>query len=198
MVMAKVMATVGKQLTRKMPIMIDARQYTEAETLKNGLTVCVRASHPDDLGRVLEAFRLLDSNSVYLRFFGPKKEFSADEIERFCSADMRSQVILLCTIMQGAKEIVIASGTYVEVSQGVAEVAFIVEEDYHRLGIAGLLLKHLGKIALSNGFTTFTAEVLPHNSAMLAVFKRCGWPMSCKTFDGTVHLTLELDQLSAG
>jgi RimJ/RimL family protein N-acetyltransferase len=181
-----------------MSVMIDDRQYTQAETLKNGLTICVRTSHPDDLGRVLEAFRLLDANSVYLRFFGPKKEFSVDEIKRFCSADMRRQVILLCTVIQDAKEIVIASGMYVEVSEGVAEVAFIVEEDYHRLGIAGLLLKHLGKIAVSNGFTSFTAEVLPHNSAMLAVFKRCGWPMSCKTFDGTVHLTLALDKVSAG
>jgi GNAT superfamily N-acetyltransferase len=172
--------------------MIDARQYAETESLRNGLNICVRASRPDDVERVIEAFNLLEPESIYLRFFGPKKGFSPADIQRFCEADFQSRVILLCTLMQGDREIVIASGTYARVGEDAAEVAFIVEEDYHRLGIAGRLLKHLGRIAVAAGVKTFLAEVLPHNNAMLGVFKRCGWPMTSETSDGTVHLSLTL------
>ena len=178
--------------------MIDARQYAATETLRNGLSVCFRASRPDDVERIVTAFHELDPESVYLRFFGPKKEISSAEIQRFRDADFINRVIVLCTTLRDGKEIVIASGTYVRVNENEAEVAFIVEEDFHRLGIAGRLMKHLGRIAQAAGLKIFVAEVLPHNSAMLNVFGRCGWPMSAKTADGTVHVTLDLSAGQSG
>ena len=172
--------------------MINASQYAETDTLRNGLSVCFRASRPDDVERIVAAFRELDPDSVYLRFFGPKKEISPAEIKRFQETDFINRVILLCTTVRDDQEIVIASGTYAVDGNFAAEVAFIVEEDFHRLGIAGRLMKHLGKIAVAAGISTFTAEVLPRNAAMLNVFERCGWPMTTKTSDGTVHITLDL------
>lgn len=172
--------------------MIDARQYCATETLRTGLDICVRAAHPDDAGLLIEAFHKLAPESIYLRFFGPKKEISPSDIQRFQHADFVSRVVLICTIQEDGREVAIASGTYVRVGEDAAEVAFIVEEDYHRLGIARRLLTHLGKIAANAGIKTFLAEVLPHNGAMLGVFARCGWPMTSHTEDGTVHITLTL------
>ncbi|HQW20431.1 MAG TPA: GNAT family N-acetyltransferase [Rhodocyclaceae bacterium] len=172
--------------------MINASQYAETETLRNGLEVCFRASRPDDIERIVDAFKELDPDSIYLRFFGPKKEISPAEIKRFQETDFINRVILLCTTMHDDKEIVIASGTYVLDGEGAAEVAFIVEEDFHRLGIAGRLMKHLGRIAVAAGVKAFIAEVLPRNNAMLNVFERCGWPMTTKTSEGTVHVWLDL------
>jgi GNAT superfamily N-acetyltransferase len=88
---------------------------------------------------------------------------------------------------------VIASATYVRVGEDTAEIAFVVEEDYHRLGIAGKLLRHLERIAKACGIRTFVAEVLPHNRGMLGVFERSGWPTAAKNADGTVHVTLALN-----
>jgi GNAT superfamily N-acetyltransferase len=173
--------------------MIDAKQYLARETLRTGLEVCVRAAHPDDTELLIEAFHKLAPESVYLRFFGPKKEISPTDIQRFQQADFINRVVLICTTQEDGREIAIASGTYVRVGQDAAEVAFIVEEDYHRLGIAKRLLTHLGKIAADAGVKTFLAEVLPHNGSMLGVFARCGWPMTSHTEDGTVHITLTLD-----
>ena len=172
--------------------MINASQYAETEILRNGLSVCFRASRPDDIERIIDAFRELDPDSIYLRFFGPKKEVSAADIKRFQETDFINRVILLGTILRNEKEIVIASGSYACDGEGAAEVAFIVEEDFHRLGIAGRLMKHLGKIAVTSGVQRFTAEVLPRNAAMLNVFERCGWPMTTRTSDSTVHVTLDL------
>lgn len=172
--------------------MLDIRQYTATETLKNGLNICIRASRPDDSDRIVEAFHQLNPESVYLRFFSPKKEISEAELQRFRETDFDRRVILLGTIVQKGREIVIASASYVRVDEDSAEVAFLIEEDFHRLGIAGLLLKHLGRIAVGAGIKTFIAEVLPHNTAMLGVFKRSGWPMTSEVSDGTVHLSLAL------
>lgn len=173
--------------------MIDARHYAVTETLKNGLEICIRASRPDDADRVVEAFHLLDKESVYLRFFGHKKEISEAELQRFREVDFDRRVVLLGTIQKEGREIVIASCSYVRLGDTEAEVAFLIEEDYHRLGIAGLLLKNLGLIAVAAGVKTFVAEVLPQNRGMLGVFGRCGWPMKSHVADGTVHLSLALD-----
>jgi GNAT superfamily N-acetyltransferase len=173
--------------------MIDARNYLVRETLRNGLSVCIRSARPDDSDLLIEAFHKLDPESVYLRFFGPKKELSPGDMKRFREADFDTRVILLCTAQEDGREIVIASGTYARAGDAAAEVAFVVEEDYHRLGIARRLLTHLGKIATAAGIRTFIAEVLPHNTAMLGVFGRCGWPMSTRSADGVTHITLDLN-----
>lgn len=173
--------------------MIDARNYLVRETLRNGLAVCIRAARPEDGDLLVEAFHKLDPESIYLRFFGPKKEISAADLKSLREADFDTRVILICTLIEGDREIAIASATYVRCGDAVAEVAFLVEEDYHRLGIARRLLAHLGKVATAAGIRTFTAEVLPHNSAMLGVFGRCGWPMKSRTADGVTHITLDLN-----
>ena len=67
-----------------------------------------------------------------------------------------------------------------------------MEEDFHGQGIAGLLLKHLTRIARQRGVSELTAEVLPGNRGMLAVFARSGLPMQRSTEDGVVHVALSL------
>lgn len=173
--------------------MIDARDYAVTEALKNGMDICIRASCPEDADRVVEAFHMLDKESIYLRFFGNKKEISEAELQRFRDVDFDRRVVLLGTIQKDGREIVIASCSYTRVDETVAEVAFLVEEDYHRLGIAGRMLKHLGAIAVAAGIKTFVAEVLPQNRGMLGVFGHCGWPMKSHVAEGTVHLSLSLD-----
>lgn len=172
--------------------MIDAHHYRAVETLRNGLEVCIRAARQDDLERALAAFRELEAQTIYFRFFGPKKEFSDAEIQQFINMDFQQRVMLFCTLLQDGQEIVIASATYVRLGDTSAEVAFLVEEDYQRLGIARRMIGHLGKIAVDAGISKFIAEVLPANSAMLGVFRACGWPVATHTQDGVVHVSIDL------
>jgi RimJ/RimL family protein N-acetyltransferase len=53
----------------------------------------------------------------------------------------------------------------------------------------------VGSIASAAGIKTFSAEVLPYNNAMLGVFQRCGWPMKVEKADGTMHVSLSLDNV---
>jgi len=71
-------------------------------------------------------------------------------------------------------------------------VAFTIEEDYHRQGIARILLQHLAPIAREKGLSRFVAEVLPENTGMLTVFSRSGLPMKTEHREDAIHVTLSL------
>ncbi len=94
--------------------------------------------------------------------------------------------------MEGGREIVIGSGSYSRIAPDAAEIAFLVEEDYHGQGMARRLLWHLGVIARERGLVRFEAEVLPHNQAMRRVFSASGWPMTFQRVDDVIHITLDL------
>lgn len=173
--------------------MIDARHYAINETLRDGTPILIRALRPDDGPRLAEAFSKLEAESVYTRFFAPKTGLTEEDYRIIREMDFETKVALLVTTEVEGREIVIASSSYTCFAPDAAEVAFIVEEDYHGQGIARKLLHHLGVIARARGITRFEAEVLAQNSAMLRVFSSAGWPMKTRSEDGSIHIVLALD-----
>jgi GNAT superfamily N-acetyltransferase len=174
-----------------------ARGYSEAEKLKDGTAVTVRAIRPDDRKRLGEAFAKLEPGSVYTRFFSHRGQPSDEELRAAVEVDFEATVALVVTVPDGeGDETIIGAGRYVlhgvPGAGGGAEVAFTVEEDYQGQGIASLLLRHLALIARQQGVGELTAEVLPVNRGMLAVFARSGLPMRSSTEDGVVHVALSL------
>ena len=176
--------------------MIDHHRYAVTETLRNGLPVSIRAVRPDDRDRIVAAFGKLDRETVYKRFFSYKDELTEADLTHFTEVDFDRRVVLLVTTGSGEGEIIIAAGSYTAYSRSdagcSAEVGFVVEEDYHGLGVAGRLLHHLALIARERAIDRFEAEVLPENRAMLAVFARSGLPMTEGRLDGVVRVTIEL------
>lgn len=173
-----------------------ARDYSVGDVLKDGTRVTIRAVRPDDRDRFLEAFRSLEQDSIYTRFFSHRGDPSDAELDRAVNVDFVREVVLVVTTETGRGETIIAAGRYVASeapnTERSAELAFIVEEDYQGRGIASRLLGHLAALARSQRLTHFEADVLSQNSPMLAVFKRCGFPMQQRRDGGVVHLTLEL------
>ena len=139
-----------------------------------------------------KAVRQLDRDSIYFRLFSYRGELTEAGLDRIMTFDPEREVALLVTTDPGDGEIVLGSGRYVLTGPGIAEVAFIVEEDYHGRGIASRLLRHLAIVAREHGIATFEADVLAENQAMRAVFARTGWPMQSRREGGTLHVTLAL------
>jgi len=71
----------------------------------------------------------------------------------------------------GSREIM-AICSYAAEEDHRAEVAFVVREDFHGLGICSFMLKTLEEIAKENNYTEFSASVLRENAAMIRVFKK--------------------------
>ena len=172
------------------------RDFVVSETLRNGLTVTIRALHADDREKVAAAIRGLDRESIYTRLFSYRNLLTEAALDRIMHFDPDTEVVLIATLGSGAAETVIGSGRYVvgakADAQRSAEIAFMVEEDYHGLGIAGRILKHLAQIGRAQGIASFEATVLAENKAMIAVFARSGLPMRKQIEGGEVVVTLQL------
>ena len=170
--------------------------YRASETLRNGLAVTIRALRADDREKVAKAIRELDRESIYMRLFSYRNLLTEAALDRIMHFDPESEVVLIVTRGSGADEIVVGSGRYIvgpgERGQRSAEVAFMVEEDYHGLGIASRLLQHLANVARAQGIAAFDATVLAENRAMLSVFARSGLPMGKRNEGGEVQVTLTL------
>jgi len=153
--------------------------------------VTIRAVRPDDKERVVKAFRALDRRSVYLRFFSYRKELGEEELRRVTECDGVSEAVLVATVGSGDEETIVGLGGYVR-SGAAADIAFAVEEDFQRRGIASRLLQQLARIARANGITRFEADVLAENMPMLTVLRRSGLAMGASQREGVVHVTLSL------
>jgi RimJ/RimL family protein N-acetyltransferase len=173
-----------------------AREYSVNDVLKDGTRVTIRAVRPADRKRFLEAFRLLEKDSIYTRFFSHRNDPSDTEFDRAVTVDFVREVALVVTTETARGTAIIAAGRYIALegssNERPAELAFVVEEDYQGRGIASRLLAHLAALARNQGLTRFEADVMSQNSPMLAVFKRCGFPMQQRREGGVVHLTLAL------
>jgi RimJ/RimL family protein N-acetyltransferase len=178
--------------------MIDAQNYSVADTLKDGTAVTIRAIRPDDKDKIVEAFKNLEAESVYTRFFRYKSTLTEEELKAVTEVDFENTVALVVTIPAGGggNETIIGAGRYVLYDPPgplpSAEIAFTVEEDFQGRGIASRILRHLIHIAQKKGVAQFEAEVLAENRAMLAVFARSGLPMKQSFEEGAIHVTLSL------
>ena len=74
-----------------------ARDYSLGDFLKDGTRVTIRAIRPDDRNRLVEAFRLLEKDSIYTRFFSHRNDLSDAEIDRAVNVDFMGEVALVVT-----------------------------------------------------------------------------------------------------
>jgi GNAT superfamily N-acetyltransferase len=130
--------------------------------------------------------------SVYLRFFSPKKELSAEEVRRVSEPDPARKAALVATVATGDQEEIIVGLAEYAGSGGSADIAFTVEEDYQGRGIASRMFEHLARIAREKGISRFEADVLAGNTPMLKVLRHSGLPKTESVQDGVVHVTLTL------
>ena len=176
--------------------MFDARSYQASEALRDGTLVIVRAIRSNDWSAVLAAFKELDPESVYTRFFTYKKSLTDDELRRITDVDFDRVVALVVTIGNGNGAQLLGGGRYVINDEkdppDSAEVAFVTNDACRGRGVASLLLAHLVRIARERNLSRFEAHVLPVNQPMLSVFRCSGLPMTSRADGDVIYVALAL------
>src|SRR6478672_6973071 len=143
--------------------------------LADGTTVEIREACPEDFDAVLAMHEAMAPDNIYLRFFSYSKRSAETEARRICR-DPDSETpgsAALLALLDGAL-VGVASYAGLTGHPGQAEVAFAVADHMHHKGIATLLLEHLVSLARSRQITTFTAQTMTENKAMLGVFADAG------------------------
>jgi acetyl coenzyme A synthetase (ADP forming)-like protein len=163
-------------------------QYEFDAPLSDGTVVRFRPITPADTELERTFFQRVDPQSRYQRFFQAKRDLSPQELEYFTTVDYRDRMALIVL----ADDDMIGVGRYDVIdakSNGdirVAEVAFLVQDDYQGRGIGKLLLQHLSAYARAQDIDRFEAYVLPENHAMLRLFRDSGYRLS-STIDQGIY-----------
>jgi RimJ/RimL family protein N-acetyltransferase len=176
--------------------MIDTRNYSAPDKLKDGTPVTVRAIRADDRAAIAAAFAELDRDSIYTRFFTYKKQLTEAELRQLTEVDFE-HVVALVVVESGADgEKLLGGGRYCSEqplnAAGTAELAFVTADAHHGRGVASVILRHLVQIARDQGLAHLDAVVLVHNRAMLSVFQRSGLPMDSKLEAGVLQVRLHI------
>jgi RimJ/RimL family protein N-acetyltransferase len=171
---------------------VDAAKYCATERLRDGACLQIRALLPGDRAEMLAAVVRLSKESLYRRFFAPKRSFSEHEIDFFLNVDFTNHVALVAVLSEDGRPTIAGGARYIVSRPRCAEIAFAIDDPHQKLGIATHLITHLIKIARAAGLEEFVAEVLPENVPMLKVFERCGLAMTTRSERGVVHVTLAL------
>lgn len=141
---------------------------TEDVCLRDGLAVSVRTVTPEDEDAVWEFLTNLSVESRRLRFFGVAIDLRGQAHRGAAGDDADHHGILAIAPGRG----VVGHAVYVRAPRSQrAEIAVVVSDDLHHLGLATLLIIRLGQVAERRQVTRFFAEVLPENRQMLAVFR---------------------------
>jgi len=170
--------------------------FHQVSALRDGRPVLIRAARADDRERLVTAFKGLDRQTIYTRYFSYRKSLSETELSRLDEAESSRYILLVATLGSGNDETIIAGASCVVTDATgpvpTAELAFMVEEDYQRQGLAGQMLAAICGLARQRGIARLEADVLAENPAMLAVFRRSGLPTTTSRSAGVVHLVMDL------
>lgn len=141
--------------------------------LPNGKTVEFRPLMPSDEFASRNFYYSLQESTIYYRFFNKRKLFSRDMLQKqWAEVDYHKNMTMIGLVQKGKHKEIVAIGSYARASEEVAEVAFVVKEEFQNQGIGSYLLMLLEKIAKENKYTAFNATVLSENQAMIHVFKK--------------------------
>jgi GNAT superfamily N-acetyltransferase len=171
---------------------VDLNRYSSNESLRDGRALEIRALQPADRDDLIAAVRRMSDESIYRRFFSPRRHFSEGEVDYYINVDFINHVALVAVLPDQGRAVILGGARYVVTQPGTAEVAFAVDDAHQGLGIGALLMKHLAAMARRAGLERLTAEVLAGNAAMLSVFSKSGLRASTKRERDTMHVTLEL------
>ncbi len=157
--------------------------------LRNGRTLHIRPVRPEDGDALLEFYRGLSRDSLYLRFFGsltPEAALRGSPAE----VDYASDFGVVGEMGGGIAGI--AHYFRSRKCSTKAEVAFAIADRAQGFGIGTHLLQTLARAARTHDIDEFCAEVLPENQKMLDVFLQSGYAAKSRTAEGTIHVSFPI------
>lgn len=155
---------------------LDTVQGVESRpVVLGGKHFLIRPLHPSDTQTLQAFFYSHTEETVSMRYGYLKDRLTDEAAYKLTSVNQSVDVAFALFKELGQRQEICAVGRfYRDPSSDNAEVAFIVGENYRRLGIARFLLRELTKVAISRGIKSFWASVLKKNKPMAALFTSYG------------------------
>jgi acyl-CoA hydrolase/RimJ/RimL family protein N-acetyltransferase len=160
---------------------------------KDDLSIRFRAIKPSDEDQMRRLFYRFSDRAIYYRYFSPIKTMPHEKMQAYVNVDYRDSLSIVGLYGEHGKQIIIAEARFVKYpNRPVADIAFVVDEDYQGKGIASYLYQLLATLAKDRGIKRFTADVLPSNAGMLKIFEKGKYPVTAKMEADIYNLTMDL------
>jgi RimJ/RimL family protein N-acetyltransferase len=118
-----------------------------------------------------------------------------EALSRRCYIDYEDILSVVAIVEKGRNERIIGEARYAYDKMADAyEIAFIVDEEFQKRGVATFLFNYLIKIARDRGIAWLIAYVLMRNEAMLKVFEKSNMVIKRSYDDGALVLRFDLAQ----
>jgi len=160
--------------------------------LRDGTQVTFRPIHPTDEPALVDLIYALSQETMYYRFMSRSRRVPRREIQNFVFIDHRSELAIVCTVPEAHGEDIIAVGRYyLDEKTNMAEVAFVVRDDWQNRGIGTELFRYLTQVAMRNGIRGFTAEVLRENRPMQRVLHKTNYKVTSEPHQDVYSFAIE-------
>jgi len=165
-----------------------AETYTTGEDLR----VRFRAIRPSDEEGMRHLFYRFSEKTVYYRYFQTVRSMPHAKMQEYVNVDWNQVMSIVGLVGEEGKGRIIAEARYIKIpGNPLAEVVFVVDENYQHLGVATFLYRMLIRLARERGVRGFVAEVLYSNiGGIMKVFKKGDLPVKAHLEGGVYHLEI--------
>ena len=165
--------------------------------LRDGRRVLARPTRTSDRGAMQDLFHRLPEEDVHTRFFHKLSSLTDTAAEHLCSVDYENEMAFAAVVGPVEHERIVATSCYYrDPATRLADVGYMVDPKWQGAGLSTLLHRRLQEYAAGNGVRGFTADVLPHNAAMLRVFRRGDHDTTVTMEDGVCEVRMLFRQPS--
>ncbi len=164
---------------------------TRKVELRSGEEVTLRPVRITDQEELQQMFYRLSDESTYRRFMAYKRTHPRQDIEKLVNLDYEQNMGLLAVHRHGDRDEILGMCRYdVDPATRLADIAFVIVDDWQGKGLGSALMRRMVDIASSRGLRGFTADVMTVNKPMIRVFQNTGLEMTTVREEGEIHLTL--------
>jgi GNAT superfamily N-acetyltransferase len=152
------------------------RRYVIETSLKDGTEVCLRTIRPSDEERLRDGIRALSDQSRYLRFFSAFREPPPDIVRKLVAVDGHDHIGWGAIRTDLDEPLAIGAAHAIRSNEDPAkgELAVALLDDYHRLGLARMLIALVLSDCIEEDILTLEMDVIAENSAASGLVRALG------------------------
>lgn len=170
-------------------------EHLEAyRTTRHNFSIFIRPVKISDEPLIKDFFYSLSDKSLYQRFLSLRRHLPRKELQKhFVVIDYTREMVILAVRRYLGQEVITGIAQYcIGENTLSAEVSIVVRDDFQSKGIGFELLSYLVTVAKRQGLHTFTADILPDNTAVFHLIDKLGLQYERKWDSGLVHIIIHL------
>jgi acetyltransferase len=152
------------------------KEWERRLLLPDGTHIFVRPVRPDDDDLFRNFAKGVSEEAARLRFFGPKKELSAADLDRLVHIDYR-RAMAFVAIEESSGKMLGVVRLHAEPNRESREFAITVRSDFKGHGLGWMLMQLIIEYARSMGLRVIEGRTLHENNTMLKMCQEFGFEL---------------------